>query len=100
MSTETRSFNPAWGQGQTATAGAASARFTMGEKLNTLCLTNFGTDVVYIRSGLSAVAATTADYPLLGGSQVTISKFQDDTHVAYIAPAGSPSIHIIPGQGL
>jgi hypothetical protein len=54
---------------------------------------------VYINVGTSGITASTADYPILPNSQISLSKCQYDTHVAYITSSGTGSIHIIPGEG-
>ena len=91
-------FAPAYGQGITVSPAAASASSTIGVGSKSLTLTNLGAEVCYVRVGKAGIVATTADYPLLAGTQVSISKFQDDTTVAYISAVGT-SLHIIPGEG-
>jgi len=49
-------------------------------------------------TGLTAVAAQ--DYIVLPLSQVSISKPQDHTHVAYVCDTALTStLHLIPGEG-
>ena len=91
-------FAPTYTKGVAVSPAASSASTQVGEGSKTICLTNTGTGICYVRTGVSGVAATTADYPVLAGSQVTISKPQDHTHVAYISAAGT-TLHIIPGEG-
>jgi hypothetical protein len=92
-------FNPAYGAGVTVAPGVASASTAVGEGKKTLCITNLNNIVTYVRVGGSGVAATVADYPVPALGQVSISKDQDQTHVAYITAAGVGSLHIIPGEG-
>lgn len=97
-------FAPHYTRGQTVTPGAAALSTIIGHSKKTLCLTNLGTSVVYVRSyrladNPAGVAATIADYPVPAGAQVTISKPQDDDSLSYIAPSGSASLHIISGEG-
>jgi hypothetical protein len=49
--------------------------------------------------GTGSTTATTADYPVLPNTQIVVSKAQDQNTVAYIAPAGGGSIHILAGEG-
>lgn len=93
------SFNPAYGRGVVVSPGATTASSEIGVGSKSIVLTNLGDNVCYVRSGSSAVTATTADYPVLSGQQVSLGKFQDDTHVAYISADGT-SLHIIAGEGM
>ncbi len=92
-------FNPAYTKGITVAPAAASASSAIGFGSKALCITNLGSVVVYVRVGGSGVAATTADYPILPITQLSISKEQDETHVAYLVSSGTGSLHIIPGEG-
>ena len=93
-------FNPAYTQGITVAPGAVAASSTIGLNSKTLCLTNLGTIVVYVRTYKAsdgAKSATTADYPVPFG-QVTITKAEDHDTITYIGGVGG-SLHIIPGEG-
>lgn len=92
------SFNPSYTEGQVVTPAAASANIQIGFGKKTMCLTNLGANVCYVRCGLSGVVATTADYPVPVGAQVTITKNQDHTHLAHISASGT-TLHAIPGEG-
>lgn len=95
-----QTFAPAYGRGVTASVTATSAASELGKGSKSLCLTNTGDKVAYVRIGESGLTATTADYAVIGGSQVTISKFMDHTHIAYVCGGSdSTSLHIIPGEG-
>lgn len=94
-------FNPAYTQGITVSPGAVAANSTIGKGSKTLCLSNVGSVVVYVRTYNSAYgtpAATTADYPVLIATQVTITKPDDHDAITYIGASGG-SLHIIPGEG-
>ncbi len=93
-----QTLNPAYGKGITGSVTGTSAASEIGFGHKTLCLTNLGAETVYVRVGLSGVVATTSDYPVLSGTQVTITKDQDHTHIAYKTGTAS-SLHIIPGEG-
>lgn len=92
-------FAPSYSKGVTVAPGAASASVNAGLGSKALCLSNLGTSVVYVRATIGASAATVADYPVLAGSQVTISIPQDTDTVSFISPGGAGSLHIIQGEG-
>lgn len=95
-----QSFSPGWGTGVSVTTGASSAVTALAGKDSTsLCVTNLGDAVLYFRTGGSNAVATTADYPVLGGQQVSVTINRDHTHIAYIAPSGTPAMHAMRGEG-
>lgn len=95
-------FQPAYSTGVTVTPDVTSASVTIGFTSESLVFTNLGATVVYVRAGTagSGAPATTAGYPVLVGSQVSIGKDQDDDTVSFISPDGPGSLHIIQGIGL
>jgi hypothetical protein len=94
------SFNPSYTSGITVSPTTSSASSTIGLGSKALVLTNLSASVLaYVRVGKSGITASTADYPLLPNSQISVSKEQDDTTVAYITSSGTGSIHILPGEG-
>jgi len=94
-----QTFNPSWGSGQSLTPGAASASVAFGVGRKSFVVTNTGSVTCYVRTGNSGVTASVADYPVLAGSQVSLTKDQDHTHLAHIAASGTGALHIIPGEG-
>lgn len=92
-------FAPAYGQGITVAPGAATGSTLIGLNSRSLCLTNLGTFTCYVRVTQGASSATIADYPVIAGGQVSISKSQQGDTVSYISPGGATSLHIIPGDG-
>ena len=101
MTTTTDSFSPSYGHGVTVapTTSSASSTFSGGE-LNVV-ITNLSSTVVsYVRVGEGAQTATTADYPVLPNTQVSLSKARFEGTVAYVTGSGTGSLHIIPGRGL
>jgi len=95
-----QTFAPAYGQGVVvASVTTSSAASAVGDGAKSLVITNTGSNAIYLRTGLTGAVATTADYLLLSGAQVSISKPQDHTHVAYITATSTSSLHIIPGEG-
>lgn len=96
-------FQPAYGSGVTVTPTTSSASTNFGPNTSeSVVLTNLGSTTVYVRVGSSGntVQATTKDYPVVSGSQVSLGKTLDDNVVAYISPGGTGSLHIILGRGL
>lgn len=94
-----QTFNPAYTQGQTLSVTTTSAPLTIGRGSMSLCLTNLGSQPVYVRVSTGTVAATTADYALLASSQVTITKDQNMDTVSAITASSTSSLHVIPGEG-
>lgn len=93
-------FAPAYGQGFSVSPGAASANSDLPAGTTSLCITSRNSVECFIRIGSGAgLAATTSDYLVPPNGQVSISKFRDYDKIAYIAPAGGGSLHIIPGEG-
>lgn len=93
-------FNPAYGSGITVAPGVASASSTIGAGSKALVITNLSSTVVsYVRVGEGSQTASAADYPVLPSTQIVLSKAQDQGTVAYIAPAGGGSLHIMAGEG-
>lgn len=92
-------FNPGYGSGQIVSPGAASASVNIGAGQKTVCITSLNAVQCYVRVGSSGVTASTADYPIPSNGRVTITKFQDHDYIAFIAPAGGGSLHIMTGEG-
>jgi len=92
-------FIPKYAAGQTVSPTTTSASVTLGVGSKSLCLTNLGSVLIYVRASSNGFAATNKDYPVPVGSQVTIGKFQDDSILAYISDSGTGSLHIIQGEG-
>jgi hypothetical protein len=102
MSGNERTFGPAYQSGVTETAGAVSKSKVIDKDghRKSVVVTNTGTDPIYVRCGKgSSIVATTADYLVLGGTQVSISKDPFHDYIAVIAPAGAPVMHAISGTG-
>lgn len=94
------SFEPAYGSGITVAPGTVSASSTIGGGSKAIVVTNLSDSVVsYVRVGASGASATTADYPVLPLTQISLSKAMDFQTVAYVTASGTGSLHIIPGEG-
>jgi len=91
-------FNPSFNEGQTVTATATPATTQIGKGRKQLAITNTGSNIAYVRVGNGSRTASIADFPILAGTQIAISKFEDDDYLCYIS-AGGTSLHIIPGEG-
>lgn len=92
-------FAPKYSGAITVSPGAASASSTIGFGSKTICFTNLSAVQTYVRVSKGAATASVADHALLPSQQIWISKDQDADTVSYIAPAGSGSLHIMPGEG-
>ena len=93
-------FNPAYGTGVTVAPTNTSASSTLGVGTKALVITNLSSTIVsYVRVGTGSATATTADYPVLPSTQITISKAQDANTVAYVTAASTGSLHIMAGEG-
>jgi hypothetical protein len=92
-------FNPAYTQGTTISVSTTSAAAVRGLGAKSLCLSNLGTVTVYVRVSQGTIAATTADYPVLAGTQVTITKDEAHDTVSAITASSTSSLHVIPGEG-
>lgn len=91
-------FQPAYGTGQTVAPAAASATITLGRGTKQVMLSNLGAAICYVRIGAAATPATVADCPVLAGSQVTITRADDDTQFSHISATGT-TLHVICGEG-
>jgi hypothetical protein len=90
-------FNPAYGSGQSVTAGADSS-VAVNQEDAQVCVTNTGGALAYVRVG--SAAATAADYPILPGCQAIISKgvTSNDKTLHHFC-ATSTTLHIMTGNG-
>lgn len=94
-------FYPAWNKAVTLTTAVTTSNTEVGLGNRVIVVTNQdGTDGVYVSAGDSSVTASTADYYLPPNGQVALTKDQRFTHVAAIAVANTPAIHIMPGEGM
>ena len=101
MTTTTDSFQPAYGTGFTVAPSGTSASSTFSVDTENVVITNLSSSVTaYVRIGEGAQTATTADYPVLPSTQVSLSKGRYDNTVAYITGGSAGSLHILPGRGL
>src|SRR5262245_5964697 len=57
------------------------------------------TDGVYFRIGKGTQTATNASYYLPPLAQVCVTKAEYDDQIGIIAVAGTPSVHVIVGEG-
>lgn len=91
-------FQPAYTQGQTVSPAAGAASTPVDAIATSVLLTNTGTNICYVRVGRGSISATTADMPVLSGTQVTIAKGDGDNVISYISAVGT-TLHIIVGDG-
>jgi hypothetical protein len=92
-------FAPSYGRTQIVTAGASSASISIGLGVKNLMILNTGANIGYIRVGVGAQTATTADFPIRNGANpISITKAEEADTLAYISAAGTTFI-ITPGEG-
>jgi len=91
-------INPAYTQGQIVAAAAVAASVSVNKAAKQIAVTNLGGNIAYVRTGTGTIAATTADMPILPGTQVTLTKGDNQETFSYISAAGT-SLHVIPGEG-
>lgn len=96
-----RTFAPGYGTGVTISATTSSSATALRAGSNQIVVTNRdATNAVYVRTGDSAAVATAADYIVLPGAQVPLTRRFDDTHIAVVAAAGTAIVHAIIGDGI
>lgn len=100
MSYYTQPFAPAYGKGITVTPGAASAVQAFPNNATAVEITNTGAVNCAVRFAetSSVTASLTADYLILPGMKVVITKPRDWEYFAHIGTAAG-SLHLIPGEG-
>lgn len=92
-------FSPSYGSGIIVAPGTVTASSTIRTGNDSVCLTNTGSVLCFVRVGPAGTVATTADYPVPPLAQVTITKFQDHDTIAYITQAGTAALHVMTGTG-
>ena len=94
---------PTYGTGQTVTpTNPATAVTVLGNnKQLVLTVPVASTQVVYVRvtSSTDTSNATAADYLILPGMQVVISKPESHNRVSCFAAAAGSTVHILPCEG-
>lgn len=100
VKTNIQPFFPKAGSTQTVTPAAASANLVVdADKLSRqVRICNTGASIAYVRIGLGAQVATTADYPVLSGNITVISKDPAHDNLAHISAAGT-TLAISLGEG-
>jgi len=93
-------FYPAYKSGKSISATATSARAALNTETGSITATNTGTEIAYVCTGDSSVTADATDYPVLGGTQVSIGRDPRATHVAVICPTGTSTVLVISGEGM
>jgi len=100
MAAANASFNPAFGQAITVSATGSSVSGAVGDKAENLVVTSLAEETLFFRTGEGSATATAADYALLAGQQISITK---PTHHDYFAAIGTDAggdVHVIPGKGI
>lgn len=92
-------FTPAFGSGQVVTPTAASASISIDGNAQSVCLTNLGVNVCYVRTAATSATATTAGYPVPAGTQCVITKPDGHNVLSHISALGT-TLHVMTGEGL
>lgn len=90
-------FQPNPGDGQTITAGASAAVTVNGDDRQVVLTNLDAAEVAYVRVAPTG-PATAADFPLLPGKQVCLTKGAGPTTI-YLFSLGTPDIHVATGNG-
>ena len=92
-------FNPAYTQTDSISVTTSTGSTACGAGSQSICLTSTTSQLCYVRVGPTGTAATVADMPILGNSQVILTKDIGHTTVAAITPTGSTTLLCTPGEG-
>lgn len=90
-------FSPGSTISVSATSASANAALNTSTAPNVV-VSNSGSKLAYVKFGDAAVAATTADFPVLAGTQAIFSVPNLNTHVAAIT-VGSDTTTILASKG-
>ena len=97
-----RTFAPGFGTGITVATTTTSSNTALRAGSQQVVVSNTdSTNIIYFRTTPdNAAVATAADYLVFPGQQVSITRAQDHAFIAIIAAAGTPSVHVITGDGI
>lgn len=98
-----RTFAPGYGTGITITASTTSSTTALRGGSQQVVVTNRdATNAIYFRTtpDISGDAATAADYIVLPGQQVSVTRAQDHAFISVVSVAGTPAVHVIIGDGI
>lgn len=81
------------------TSSASVAVTGSGVGIQSLRLTNIGSNIIFVKLGTSTVSATlAAGFPMLPNTVETFMLGKDDTHVAAIAAGTGNTLYITTGE--
>lgn len=86
------------GANQVLTPAASSASVALAKGTKSVRLVNVGAAICHVRIGTGAQTATTADTPIRAGSEVVLTKADDDDTMAHISATGT-TLHVQTGEG-
>jgi hypothetical protein len=97
-----RTFAPGYGTGITVAATTTSSNTALRGGSQQVCVTNKdAANAIYFRTTpASDAVATAADYIVLPGQQVSVTRAQDHAFIAIVTAAGTASVHVIIGDGI
>lgn len=101
MSIVANSFEPLFNTGTIVSSESTSGSIlNFGAGYKSISITNLSFNTVsYVKIGVGSITATTADFPILPGAQVTLKKDSIAQTISYITPSGGGRLEIIAGQG-
>lgn len=93
-------FAPHQGTNQNVTTGAASASISLDKQDKCVRIVNTGaTNPAYIRFGVGAQTATSADFVVLPGTAEILYKGDGIDTLAYLQHTGTTALSICTGNG-
>ena len=91
-------FEPRNGVNLTATSAASSASVSLDAQAKSVRLVNSGSNICFVRIGIGAQTATTADMPVRANSEIVVSKGDGEDTLAHISATGT-TLYIQTGEG-
>lgn len=97
-----RTFAPGYGTGIVIATTTSSSNTALRAGSQQVVVTNTdSTNAIYFRTcPASTDTASNADYIVLPGQRVSVTRAQDHAFIAVVAAAGTPSVHVIIGDGI
>lgn len=84
----------------TLSATATSSSSALSGTGSQVVFQNAGPNTVFVTFGSSTVTATTANFPVLNGQSLQLTRPADSTHVAAICAATqTATLYVTPGEG-
>jgi hypothetical protein len=96
----TRPFSADYGLNQNVTTGGVSASISLRSDSKSVRIANTGaTNPAYVKIGIGAQTATSADLVIRPASEIIIHKGDGPDTLAYLQHTGATTLSIITGEG-